>query len=278
VLELNRRAAIRPPTAHELLIAARGRLALCRSPRRRTMEAAVSERGTVMRDNIPTFATRVDAGRKLGTVVAEHIDRTGRGDRPIVLALPRGGVPVGYEVARIINADLDVIVARKIGVPGQPELAIGAVAEDGPPIFNTTMVQRIGLGRRDLERMVERERAEVARRLRRYRGDRSPADLSNRTVIVVDDGLATGATARAALAAVRPRAPAYLIFAAPVCAGDSADGLRDLADEVLCVLIPDELYAVGLWYDDFTQTSDEEVEFRLAAARSAGARRQSALM
>ena len=237
------------------------------------MEAAVDERETVMRDNISTFANRSEAGRTLGTVVAEHLQATGRQDRPLVLALPRGGVPVGYEVARMIAADLDVMVARKIGAPGQPELAIGAVAEDGPAIFNTTLVHRVGLDQRDLEAMAKRERSEVARGLRRYRGDRPPPEVSNRTVIVVDDGLATGATARAALAAVRPRDPAYLVFAAPICAGDSASGLRTLADAVLCVRIPDELYAVGLWYDDFTQVPDEEVERLLAAARAADARR-----
>jgi predicted phosphoribosyltransferase len=237
------------------------------------METTVDERETVMRDNISTFANRSDAGRALGVVVAEHLRATGLQDRPLVLALPRGGVPVGYEVARMIAADLDVIVARKIGVPGQPELAIGAVAEDGPAIFNTTLVHRVGLGQRDLAEMAQRERAEVARRLGRYRGDRPPPEVSNRTVIVVDDGLATGATARAALAAVRPRDPTYLVFAAPVCAGDSAAGLRTLADAVLCVRVPDELYAVGLWYDDFTQVPDEEVERLLAPARAADARR-----
>jgi putative phosphoribosyl transferase len=222
-----------------------------------------------MRDNISTFANRSEAGRSLGTVIADRLERSGLRDRPLVLALPRGGVPVGYEVAGMIGADFDVIVARKIGLPGQPELAIGAVAEDGPPIFNTTMVQRMGLGQPELEGLVQRERAEVARRLKRYRGDRPPPEVSGRTVIVVDDGLATGATARAALAAVRAQAPAYLVFAAPVCAGDSAAGLRSLADAVVCVLVPDELYAVGLWYDDFTQVSDQEVERRLPAARGA---------
>jgi predicted phosphoribosyltransferase len=224
-----------------------------------------------MRDNQSTFVNRSEAGRALGIVIADHLERNGRRDRPLVLALPRGGVPVGYEVARVIGADLDVIVARKIGVPAQPELAIGAVAEDGPPIFNASLVQRVGLAERDLARMVQRERAEVARRLKRYRGVRPPPEVSNRTVIVVDDGLATGATARAALAAVRARDPAYLAFAAPVCAGDSAAGLRALADGVLCVLVPDELYAVGLWYDDFTQVSDDQVEHLLATQRRVSA-------
>jgi predicted phosphoribosyltransferase len=210
-------------------------------------------------DNGRTFANRVEGGRALGAVVVAHLADTGRRDRPLVLALPRGGVPVGYEVARSVVGELDVIVARKIGLPGQPELALGAVAEEGPPIFNTTLLRRIHLGEHQVAEMVARERAEVARRLRRYRGDRPPPDVSGRTVIVVDDGLATGATARAALAAVRGRGPGHLIFAAPVCASDSAAALRSHADGVLCVVAPDDLGAVGLWYADFAQTSDDEV-------------------
>jgi putative phosphoribosyl transferase len=220
-------------------------------------------------DNGQTFANRVEGGRALGAVVIKHLADTGRRDRPLVLALPRGGVPVGYEVARAVGGDLDVIVARKVGLPWQPELAFGAVAEEGPAIFNTALLRRVRLGERQVAEMVSRERAEVARRLRRYRGERPRPEVSGRTVIVVDDGLATGATARAALAAVRGRHPGHLIFAAPVCAGDSAAALRSHADAVLCVVAPEDLGAVGLWYADFAQTSDDEVAQLLSAARTA---------
>jgi putative phosphoribosyl transferase len=217
----------------------------------------------------PVFLDRVQAGRALAAVVSQHLLGTGRRDRPLVLALPRGGVPVGYEVARSIGADLDLIVARKIGAPWQPELAVGAVGEDGPAIVNTNLVRRTGIGERQLTQMVKRERVEVARRLLRYRGDRPRPDPSNRTVIVVDDGLATGATARAALAAARAGRPAYLVFAAPVCANDAIVGLRSYADAVLCVVAPDDLYAVGLWYADFAQVPDDEVTRLLTAAWAA---------
>jgi putative phosphoribosyl transferase len=211
----------------------------------------------------PTFPDRSDAGRRLGAVVAGHL---GPVERPLVLALPRGGVPVGYEVARSIGADLDVVVARKLGAPHQPELAVGAVSEGGPAIFNTGLLRRLRLGERQVAAMVNRERAEVARRVRRYRGDRPPPEVSGRTVIIVDDGLATGATARAALAAVHARGPGRLIFAAPVCANDSAAALRGYADAVLCLVAPKDLYAVGFWYDDFAQLTDDEVVGWLARA------------
>ena len=216
------------------------------------------------------FADRTEAGRALAAAVAAHLGQAGRRGRPLVLALPRGGVPVGFEVARMIDADLDVIVARKIGAPWQPELGIGAVAEDGPPIFNRAMLRELRLDAGQLEPLVQRERAEVRRRLGRYRGDRPPPDLSNRTVIVVDDGLATGATARAALAAAREKQPARLMFAAPVCAADSAAALRAETDAVICVRAPAGFQAVGRWYADFGQLSDAEVERLLTMAWGAG--------
>jgi putative phosphoribosyl transferase len=213
-----------------------------------------------------TFVDRAEAGRALGVVVADHLAGTDRPGRPIVLALPRGGVPVGCSVAMAIDADLDVIVARKIGLPSQPEFGIGAVTENGPPYLDWPTLRRLGFDHAQLEPLIQHERAEVRRRLRLYRGDRPRPDLAGRTVVIVDDGLATGVTARAALASVRAEGPAYLVFAAPVCAADSAMALRGAADAVLTVLAPAALRAVGLWYDDFAQLSDADVVRWLAAA------------
>jgi len=218
------------------------------------------------------FVDRVEAGRILAALVAKRLrfDEALVGThRPLVLALPRGGVPVAVEVARAIDGDLEVIVARKIGVPWQPELAVGAVVENGPPIVNTSLLRGLGIGDPHLAAMIERERAEVRRRVRRYRGERPAPEVTGRAVVVVDDGLATGATARAALAAVRVHRPAYLAFAAPVCAADSAAALRDRADAVVCAIAPSHLYAVGQWYGDFSQTSDEEVRQLMATCQPA---------
>jgi putative phosphoribosyl transferase len=210
------------------------------------------------------FTDRAEAGRALAPVVATHLDRMAHHGRPVVLALPRGGVPVGYEVARAIGADLDVIVARKIGVPGQPEVGLGAVTEDGPPILDHALLRHLGLEERQIQPLVQRERAEVRRRLSRYRGDRPHPNLTDQTVVIVDDGLATGVTARAALAAARAHRPAHLVFAAPVCAPQSVAVLESEADAVLCAQTPDRFGAVGRWYDDFRQLSDADVERLLA--------------
>lgn len=213
------------------------------------------------------FANRAEAGRLLGERVAAYLNRLGPQRRPpLVLALPRGGVPVALEVARAIGGELDVVVARKIGMPGHPEFGIGAVTEDGPAIFNQGVLRQAGLTEQDLAGAVAAERAEVARRLRRYRGDRPPPDVGGRVVIVVDDGLATGVTAAAALRALRQRGPEQLIFAAPVCADDSVDALAAIADAVICVRRPRRFRAVGEWYADFSQLSDDEVEALLASA------------
>lgn len=213
------------------------------------------------------FTDRAEAGRLLGASVAAYLGRVGPPRRPpLVLALPRGGVPVAREVARAIGGELDVVVARKIGMPGHPEFGIGAVAEDGPAIFNTEVLRRAGLTEQDLAGTVAAERAEVARRLRRYRGDRPPPDVTGRVVVLVDDGLATGVTAAAALRALRQRQPDRLIFAAPVCADDSADALEAVADAVICEHRPRHFRAVGEWYADFSQLTDDEVEAILAGA------------
>jgi putative phosphoribosyl transferase len=218
-----------------------------------------------------SFTDRVEAGRALGAAVASHVERAGWAGRPLVLALPRGGVPVGYEVARALDADLDVIVARKIGVPWQPELGVGAVAEDGPPVIDATLLRRIGLDEKQLQPLIQQERTEVHRRLRRYRGDRPPPALTDRLVVLVDDGLATGVPARAALAAARAQRPAYLVFAAPVCAPQSTAALKEHADAVICLQTPVDFRAVGRWYDDFSQLSDAAVERLLTRAWTANA-------
>lgn len=213
------------------------------------------------------FPDRREAGRRLGHEVVAYLREVGAVGRPLVLALPRGGLPVGLEVAAAVGGDLDIVVARKIGLPGQPEYGIGAVTADGPPIFATSALRRLGLREEDLAGAVDTERAEARRRLRRYRGDLPAPDVAGRTVIVTDDGLATGVTATAALRQLRERDPALLVFAAPVCAPDSAQRLRGIADAVVYVLAPRDFMAVGAWYDDFRQLTDDDVVAILAESR-----------
>lgn len=215
------------------------------------------------------FEDRREAGRALAERVSECLDALGTTDRPMVLALPRGGLPVGLEVATRVGGDLDVTVARKIGMPGQPEFGIGAVTTDGPPLFNQEVLSRVGLTEADLEPSVRREREEARRRARTYRGDREPPSISGRTVIVVDDGVATGVTAMAALRQVRAQEPRHLIFAAPACAQEAVRFLSGTADAVVCVHVPEYFTAVGTWYRDFAQLTDEDVHAVLAQAWSA---------
>lgn len=205
------------------------------------------------------FADRRDAGRRLAVAVAgiEPSD-------PVVLALPRGGVPVGFEVARELGAPLDVLVVRKIGAPFQPELGLGALAESGEPLLDERSLRRLGLSPDDLAPTVAAERAELARRLERYRRGREPLAVEGRTVVVVDDGLATGGTAHAAVLAVRARGPAAVVLAVPVAAPETLDRLRPEVDELVCLQAPTRFAAVGQWYEVFDQTSDEEVEALLA--------------
>lgn len=200
------------------------------------------------------FEDRVDAGRQLAERLAPYAE-----ERPVVFALPRGGVPVGAEVSRSLGAPLEVIVSRKLGAPGQPEFGIGAVAPSGVRVLNERAVRALGIEEDYLEMISARELAEAERRLKLFRGDRPYPDLERRTAILVDDGLATGVTARAALLALRRRNPRRLVLAVPVCALQTAELLRPEADDLICLLAPANLEAVGLWYRNFEQTSDEEV-------------------
>lgn len=215
------------------------------------------------------FADRAEAGRALVDPVSRHLRDQPRPGRPLVLGLPRGGLPVAVEVARGIDADLDVTVARKIGLPWQPELGVGAVTGDGPPVFNTDLLHEIGMDPQDLDGEVAGERAEARRRAYRYRAGRPEPAIAGRVAVVVDDGLATGITARAALRAVRQRQPSHLVLAAPVCSPEAAGGLAAEADAIVCVRVPSGFAAVGQWYADFPQLSDHEVERLLAAGQRA---------
>ena len=210
----------------------------------------------------PPFEDREEAGRRL----AERLSRY-RDERPVVFALPRGGVPVGYEISRALGVPLEVFVARKLGAPSQPEFGIGAVAPGGVRILNEDVVRRLGIPDDYVERITERETAEVERRLRHFRGGRPEPEVRGRTAILVDDGLATGVTARAAIKALHRLEPRRLVLAAPVCAAQTAELLGPEVDELICLEAPADLGAIGFWYRDFSQTSDEEVIELLESAR-----------
>ncbi len=199
------------------------------------------------------FKNRSDAGQRLAIALALYAP-----EHPLVLALPRGGVPVAYEVARALDAPLDVFIARKLGAPLQPEFAIGAVAEGGVVIVDPT-ADEVGLDAQRLARAIAREQAEIATRVERFRGGRPLGEVRGRTVIVIDDGIATGATARASLRALRAMGPARLVLAVPVAAADSVATLRGEVDELVCLEAPVDFAAVGYWYEDFEQVSDDEV-------------------
>ncbi|CAM5258729.1 phosphoribosyltransferase [Streptomyces aurantiogriseus] len=214
------------------------------------------------------FRDRRQAGRKLAEVLRTQQEKGALPD-PVVLALPRGGVAVAAEVAQVLDAPLDVLVVRKIGAPFQQELGVGAIAGDDA-LFDEDALVRLGLARSELAPVVERERAELRRRERIYRQGRPAPDLRGRTAIVVDDGLATGATARAALRTVRLRAPRRVVLAVPVGAPEAVALLHAEADEVICLHTPVSFMAVGLWYEDFEQLTDDDVleALHTAAERS----------
>jgi putative phosphoribosyl transferase len=210
--------------------------------------------------NARRFRDRSDAGRALAKALQDYAGS----DDVVVLGLPRGGVPVAAEVARGLGAPLDVMLVRKLGVPGHEELAMGAVAGGGVRVLNEGLVRRLGLTPQEFDRVVAREEAEVARREAAYRGDRARPDLAGKVVILVDDGLATGATMRAAVEAVQLERPARLVVAVPTGAEESCADLRPLVDHLVCLATPHPFYAVGLWYDDFTPTTDDEVRSLLS--------------
>jgi putative phosphoribosyl transferase len=210
----------------------------------------------------PPFEDRRDAGRKLAAKLSRF-----RGGGCVVFGLPRGGVPVGYEISRALDAPLDVFVSRKLGAPGQPEFGIGAVAAGGVRVLSTDVIRRLGIPDEYVERITAREIAEVDRRLHFFRGGRPEMEVGGRTVILVDDGLATGVTARGPVDALKMRKPGRLILAAPVCAAQTAKLFASQVDELLCLASPSDLGAIGLWYQNFDQTTDEEVVQLLEKAR-----------
>jgi putative phosphoribosyl transferase len=213
------------------------------------------------------FRDRSDAGRQLAGRLAElHLDN------PLVLGLPRGGVPVAAEVGDRLSAPVEVFVARKVGAPGHEELGIGAVAEGWDGLVVTDSARLLGLDDARMGELAEQARREVQRRVESYRGGRKLPELSGRDVILVDDGLATGVTAEAALRALLARRPGSLSLAVPTCAKEAAARLAELADRVVCVMTPREFFAVGQCYDEFEQTTDEEVAHALARGRVTVAR------
>lgn len=207
--------------------------------------------------------------REAGSMLAAAVERLPNLVRPIVLALPRGGVPVGFEVARQLHAPLDVLVVRKLGAPGQEELALGAVAFGQAVYLNAALIAELGVPEQVVEQIRAREMAEVERRTMRYRGDRPLPELRGRSVIVVDDGAATGATAEAAIEALRGQHPAEIVVALPVAPRESCDRLRAVADRLVCLRSPELFFAIGAWYVDFAQVSDDEVRDLLKRADEA---------
>jgi putative phosphoribosyl transferase len=218
------------------------------------------------------FRDRLHAGQVLAAALEKY---AGQSDA-IVLALPRGGVPVGYEVATRLGAPLDVFVVRKLGLPGQDEFAMGALASGGVIVLNDELIAGLGVPMSVVEAVISRERAELERREHAYRGDRPSLDVVDRIAILVDDGLATGSTMRAAVLGLRQRAPRRVVVGVPIAALSTCSELASEVDEIVCARTPEPFHAVGLWYVDFEQTSDEKVRELLDAAARAHAARGGA--
>lgn len=203
---------------------------------------------------------RIEAGRLLAAVLKQYQGRSGL----LVLGLPRGGVPVAFEVARALHAPLDVLLVRKLGLPGEKELAIGAIALGGIRVLDRELIEALGIPDKVIEQIAAQEKRTLDLREHLYRSGQPPLDLAHRTVIIVDDGIATGSTMRAAVKAVRQQQPDRVVVAAPVASAPAYDQLRADADEVICLATPEPFYSVGSWYDEFLQVSDEEVQRLLA--------------
>jgi putative phosphoribosyl transferase len=201
-----------------------------------------------------------------GKLLANFLKRYADCEDVVVLGLPRGGVPVAFEVATALGAPLDVFVVRKLGVPGYPELAMGAIATGGAIVLNREVVDGLQIPKETIDAVVQAERRELERREREYRGDRPPLDVTGRTVILIDDGLATGASMRAAIAALRQRRPKRIVVGVPIAAPETCEEVGREVDDIVCAATPEPFQAVGLWYRDFSQTSDEEVRRLLEQA------------
>jgi putative phosphoribosyl transferase len=208
------------------------------------------------------YRDRIDAGKQLALRLSEYANR----DDVMVLALPRGGVPVAYEVARVLHAPLDIFLVRKLGVPGHEELAMGAISTGGVRVINADVVDYLRIPARVIDAVVETELRELERREQLYRGARTEPDVSGKTIILVDDGLATGSTMRAAVEALRQQNPARIVVAVPVSAPETCDEYRMGVDEIICAQTPEPFMGVGMWYRDFSQTTDAEVRDLLAKA------------
>src|SRR2546421_1153509 len=206
------------------------------------------------------FRDRTDAGRQLSARLTRYANR----NDVLVLALPRGGMPVAYEVAKELKAPLDVFLVRKLGVPGYEELAMGAIASGGVRVVNEDVVQHLGIAPEVIDAVAAREQGELERRERAYRDERPAPDVRGRTVILVDDGLATGSTMRAAALALRQKGPARVVVAVPVASREACEEFRGEVDDVVCAATPEPFMGVGRWYEDFSQTTDEEVRSLLA--------------
>ena len=210
----------------------------------------------------PYFLDRYDAGRRLAAALSSYANQPDL----LILALPRGGVPVAYEVARALHAPLDVFLVRKLGFPGHPELAMGAIASGGVRILDRQLIGMYGVPAREIERVTAAERREMERRERLYRDGRPAPDVRGRTVILVDDGLATGSSMRAAVEALREEGAKKIVVAVPVAAPDTCEAMKEEVDEIVCAVTPEPFRAVGLWYADFSETTDEEVRQLLSQA------------